>query len=244
MGTPIKPYISSDKGKKEQVAGMFDNIAGNYDFLNHFLSLNIDKRWRQKVIQILKSKNPSRVLDVATGTGDLAIAALKCNPQRVDGIDISKGMLEVGKKKIIKKGYDKTIFLQKGDAEDIPFDDATFDAITVAFGVRNFENLDKGLSEMYRVLKPGGICLILEFTMPQNFPFKQLYGFYFRFILPVFGKLISKDNSAYTYLPQSVKAFPQRNSFLNKMQLALFNDTTFKNLTFGVAAIYSGVKGK
>ncbi len=242
MDIPIKPYANSDKGKKEQVAGMFDNIAGKYDFLNHFLSLNIDKRWRRKVVRMLQSGNPVRVLDVATGTADLAIAALKCNPQRVDGIDISEGMLEVGKEKIAQKGYGKTIFLQKGDAENIPFNDNTFDAVTVAFGVRNFENLNKGLAEMHRVLKPGGICLILEFTMPQYFPFKQLYGFYFKFILPAFGKLISKDNSAYTYLPQSVKAFPQRNDFLKRMQLALFNSPKFKNLTFGVAAIYSGVK--
>lgn len=242
MGTPIKPYSDSDKGKKEQVAGMFDSIAEKYDFLNHFLSLNIDKVWRKKVVRILKLKKPERILDVATGTGDLAIASLKSNPKRIDGIDISEGMLEVGKKKIISKGHDKTIFLQKGDAENIPFDDNTFDAITVAFGVRNFENLDKGLSEMYRVLKPGGICLVLEFTMPQYFPVKQLYGFYFKFILPVFGKMISKDNSAYTYLPESVKVFPQRKEFIEKLEGSSFKNTNIKNLTFGVAAIYKGEK--
>ena len=242
MGTPIKPYSHSDKGKKEQVAGMFDSIASKYDFLNHFLSLNIDKVWRRKVVRILSEKHPKRVLDVATGTGDLAIASLKCSPERIDGIDISEGMLDVGKQKVLKKGFEKTIFLKKGDAENIPFDDNTFDAITVAFGVRNFENLDKGLAEMYRVLKPGGICLVLEFTMPQYFPVKQLYGFYFRYILPVFGKMISKDNSAYTYLPESVKAFPQRKEFINKMSQASFKDTKIKNLTFGVAAIYRGEK--
>lgn len=242
MGTPIKPYSDSDKGKKEQVAGMFDSIAGKYDFLNHFLSLNIDKVWRRKVVRILKFKKPERILDVATGTGDLAIASLKCKPKRIDGIDISEGMLEVGKRKIIQKGYVDTIFLQKGDAENIPFDDNTFDAITVAFGVRNFENLNKGLSEMYRVLKPGGICLILEFTMPQYFPVKQVYGFYFKHILPVFGKIISKDNSAYTYLPESVKAFPQRKEFVEMLKSSSFVDASIKNLTFGVAAIYKGKK--
>ncbi|MDA3890335.1 MAG: bifunctional demethylmenaquinone methyltransferase/2-methoxy-6-polyprenyl-1,4-benzoquinol methylase UbiE [Salinivirgaceae bacterium] len=242
MGTPIKPYSNSDKGKKEQVAGMFNNIAGKYDFLNHLFSLNIDKVWRRKVIAILKKHSPSRILDVATGTGDLAIAALNCGPQRVDGIDISEGMLELGKKKIVKKGHDKTIFLQLGDAENIPFDDNTFDAITVAFGVRNFENLDQGLAEMYRVLKPNGVCAILEFTMPQSFPFKQLYGFYFKYILPSFGKIISKDNAAYTYLPESVKAFPQRNEFLARMNKAKFEQTTFKNLSMGIAAIYIGIK--
>lgn len=242
MGTPIKPYANSDKGKKEQVAGMFDNIASKYDFLNHFLSLNIDKVWRRRVIRLLQVKNPQRILDVATGTGDLAIAALKCNPQRIDGIDISEGMLEVGKKKIIQKGHQETIFLQKGDAENIPFENAVFDAITVAFGVRNFENLDKGLSDMYRVLKPGGICAVLEFTMPKYFPFKQLYGFYFKFILPVFGKIISKDNSAYTYLPESVKAFPQREEFLQRMKNSEFKNNHFINLTFGIASIYIGEK--
>ena len=242
MGTPIKPYSNSDKGKKEQVAVMFDSIAGKYDFLNHFLSLNIDKVWRKKVVSVLKKIQPERVLDVATGTGDLAIATLKSNPKRIDGIDISEGMLEVGKQKIVKKGYGDVIFLQKGDAENIPFDDNTFDAITVAFGVRNFENLDKGLSEMYRVLKPGGICLVLEFTSPQYFPVKQFYGFYFKYILPVFGKLISKDNAAYTYLPESVKAFPQRNDFIERMHSSSFKSTSIKNLTFGVASIYKGEK--
>jgi demethylmenaquinone methyltransferase/2-methoxy-6-polyprenyl-1,4-benzoquinol methylase len=242
MGTPIKPYSDSDKGKKEQVAGMFNNIASKYDFLNHFLSLNIDKIWRRKVIRMLQIRQPERILDVATGTGDLAIAALKCKPKRVDGIDISEGMLEVGKKKIQQKGYTNTIFLTMGDAENIPFDDNTFDAITVAFGVRNFENLDKGLSEMYRVLKPNGICAILEFTMPKYFPFKQLYGFYFKFILPAFGKMISKDNSAYTYLPESVKAFPQRDEFLGRLEQSAFQKTGYINLSMGIAGIYTGIK--
>lgn len=244
MGTPIKPYSDSDKGKKEQVAGMFNNIAGKYDFLNHFLSLNIDKLWRRKVIRMLQAKQPEFILDVATGTGDLAIAALKCKPKRVDGIDISEGMLEVGKKKIQQKGHENTIFLTLGDAENIPFDDNTFDAITVAFGVRNFENLDKGLSEMLRVLKPNGICAVLEFTMPKTFPTKQLYGVYFKYVLPAFGKMISKDNSAYTYLPESVKAFPQGVDFLKHMQLIGFRKTNYKSLTMGIAAIYVGEKNQ
>ncbi len=242
MGTPVKPYADSDSGKKEQVAGMFDNIAGKYDFLNHFLSLNIDKIWRKMVVKILKQHQPARILDVATGTGDLAIAGLKCNPRRIDGIDISEGMLEIGRQKLAHKSLEQLIFLQKADAENIPFDDSTFDAITVAFGVRNFENLDLGLKEMFRVLKPGGICVVLEFTMPRYFPFKQLYKLYFKFILPVFGKVISKDSSAYTYLPESVIAFPQRDVFLNHMNQAGFVKSNFKSLTFGIASIYKGAK--
>jgi len=242
MGTQVKPYSDSDKTKKEQVAGMFDNIAGKYDFLNHFLSLNIDKLWRKKVVKYLIKHRPVNILDVATGTGDLAVSAIKCNPKRIDGIDISEGMLNVGRKKIKQKKVDNIIFLQKGDAENIPFADNTFDAITVAFGARNFENIDKGLSEMCRVLKPNGICLILEFTMPRYFPVKQLYGFYFKYLLPFFGKLISKDKSAYTYLPESVQAFPQRDAFLHKMQQAGFKSSSYKSLSFGVAAIYFGIK--
>jgi demethylmenaquinone methyltransferase/2-methoxy-6-polyprenyl-1,4-benzoquinol methylase len=242
MEQQVKPYTDSDKSKKEQVAGMFNNIAGNYDFLNHFLSLNIDKIWRKKVIKKIAQSQAKRILDVATGTGDLAIAALACNPERVDGIDISEGMLEVGNKKMKARGFEKQIFLQIGDAEAIPFNDATFDALTVAFGVRNYENLDKGLTEMHRVIKPGGICVVLEFTMPQSFPFKQLYGFYFRNLLPFFGRLISKDNSAYTYLPQSVEAFPQNEQFIEHMEQAGFTNNSYQKLSFGIAAIYTGYK--
>lgn len=242
MGTTVKPYTNSSKSKKEQVAGMFDNIASKYDFLNHFLSLNIDKIWRKKVVRILKKINPEQILDVATGTADLAIASLACKPQRVDGIDISEGMLSIGKQKVSKKGLSDHIFLQIGDAENIPFEDNKFDAITVAFGARNFENLEAGLQEMNRVLKPGGTCLVLEFTMPTKFPMKQLYRFYFKHILPFFGKVISKDNSAYSYLPESVEAFPQRNDFLSRMKDADFIHTEFTNLSFGVAAIYKASK--
>ena len=221
---------------------MFDNIARKYDFLNHFLSFNIDKLWRKKVVKYLIKQKPAKILDVATGTGDLAISALKSNPQRINGIDISEGMLDVGRNKVKQKKLDNKIFLQKGDAENIPFSDNNFDAVTVAFGVRNFENINIGLSEMCRVLKPGGICLILEFTMPQYFPVKQLYGFYFKYLLPFFGKLISKDKSAYAYLPESVQAFPQRDAFLKMMQQAGFKSSSYKNLSFGVAAIYFGIK--
>jgi demethylmenaquinone methyltransferase/2-methoxy-6-polyprenyl-1,4-benzoquinol methylase len=242
MGISIKPYTDSDKGKKEQVAGMFNNIAGKYDFLNHFLSLNIDKIWRKKVVKILKSYNPQVILDVATGTGDLAIATLKIKPKKIYGIDISEGMLDVGRRKIKQKGYDKIISLQQGDAENIPFEDNKFDAVTVAFGVRNFENLDAGLSEIYRVLKSNGVCVVLEFTTPEKFPIKQLYGFYFKYILTTFGRLISKDNVAYNYLPESVKVFSQREEFVKKLEKNLFSNVTFSSLSFGVATIYVGVK--
>jgi demethylmenaquinone methyltransferase/2-methoxy-6-polyprenyl-1,4-benzoquinol methylase len=242
MKKQVTPYSDSDKGKKEQVAGMFDTIAPKYDFLNHFLSLNIDTIWRKKVIKIVSAHNPKRILDVATGTGDLAIAALASNPDRIDGIDISEGMLTVGKRKIEDKKLEQRIFLQLGDAEAIPYADNTFDAITVAFGVRNFENLQQGLQEMLRVLKPNGICVVLEFTMPRKFPFKQFYGFYFKYLLPFIGKIVSKDKSAYTYLPESVKAFPQNQFFVAEMANAGFTQNSFKSLTMGIAAIYTGKK--
>ena len=199
----ITPYKDNKSGKKEQVAQMFNNIAKRYDFLNHFLSLGIDNLWRKKAIKCISSIVPNPlILDVATGTGDLAIAALKLNPQKVIGIDISEEMLNVGIKKIKRKGYQNLIELKKGDSESLEFDDNTFDGITAAFGVRNFENLNKGLSEMYRVLKPKGKIVILEFSKPGIFPVKQFYNFYFKAILPLLGKIISKDNSAYTYLPK------------------------------------------
>ncbi len=242
MNKQVTPYSNSDKGKKEQVAGMFDTIAPKYDFLNHFLSMNVDKVWRKKVIKIVSAHHPKRILDVATGTGDLAIAALASKPDRIDGIDISEGMLAVGKRKIEEKKLEQKIFLELGDAEAIPFADNTFDAITVAFGVRNFENLQQGLFEMLRVLKPNGICVILEFTMPRKFPFKQFYGFYFKYLLPFIGKIVSKDKSAYTYLPESVKAFPQNQVFITEMANAGFVSGSYKSLTLGIAAIYTGRK--
>ncbi len=238
MSKQIKPYQHSGESKKEQVADMFNKIAFKYDFLNHFLSLNIDKIWRNKVVRIITDKKPERILDVATGTADMAIALLKANPFRIDGIDISAGMLEVGKNKIEQKKLTNKIFLQTGDAEAIPFDDNTFDALTVAFGVRNFDNLDKGLSEMYRVMKEQSICAVLEFTMPTKFPVKQFYKFYFLFVLPFLGKIFSKDDSAYAYLPESVKAFSQRNKFIEHMENAGFKNCKYKSLSFGIAAIY------
>ncbi|NOQ26375.1 MAG: bifunctional demethylmenaquinone methyltransferase/2-methoxy-6-polyprenyl-1,4-benzoquinol methylase UbiE [Bacteroidales bacterium] len=222
---------------------MFNNIARRYDFLNHFLSLGIDNLWRKKAIKCISSiaSNPL-ILDVATGTGDLAIAALKLNPQKVIGIDISTEMLNVGIKKIKRKGYQNLIELKKGDSENLEFDDNTFDGITAAFGVRNFENLDKGLSEMYRVLKPKGKIVILEFSKPRVFPVKQFYNFYFKAILPLLGKIISKDDSAYTYLPESVNQFPERELFIQKLEQVGFKNCSFKPLSFGIASLYWAYK--
>lgn len=242
MTGQVKPYANSETSKKAQVAEMFNNIAVKYDFLNHFLSLNIDKLWRKKLVKLLKKHAPKNILDVATGTGDLAIALLKVKPEKIYGIDISEGMLKVGKEKMEKKGLTDKISLQLGDAENIPFENGKFDALTVAFGVRNFENLEKGLKEMNRVLTPNGKCVVLEFTMPANFPIKQLYKFYFKFILPTVGKIFSKDSSAYTYLPESVQAFPQNDHFILQLEKAGFNDCKFSKLSMGIAAIYVGTK--
>ncbi|HAF30804.1 MAG TPA: bifunctional demethylmenaquinone methyltransferase/2-methoxy-6-polyprenyl-1,4-benzoquinol methylase UbiE [Bacteroidales bacterium] len=222
---------------------MFNNIARRYDFLNHFLSLGIDNIWRRKAIHCLKDISTEPViLDVASGTGDLAIAALKLNPKKIIGIDISEEMLNIGIQKINKKGYQNIIELKKGDSENIEFDNDFFDGLTVAFGVRNFENLNKGLSEMYRVLKPGGKAVILEFSKPRLFPVKQLYDFYFKAVLPMLGKIISKDSSAYTYLPESVNAFPEREQFIQELENLGFKNCTFKPLSFGIATIYVGLK--
>ena len=235
----ITPYKDNKSGKKEQVAQMFNNIARHYDFLNHFLSFGIDKIWRKKAIKCLKDISPNPViLDVASGTGDLAIAALKLNPEKVIGIDISEEMLNVGIKKIRRKGYQDVIELKKGDSENLEFENDFFEGITVAFGVRNFENLNKGLSEMHRVLKPGGKAVILEFSKPKVFPVKQIYNFYFKAILPLVGKIISKDNSAYTYLPESVNRFPERDLFINELEKVGFRNCTFMPLSFGIATIY------
>ncbi|MCK5168813.1 MAG: bifunctional demethylmenaquinone methyltransferase/2-methoxy-6-polyprenyl-1,4-benzoquinol methylase UbiE [Bacteroidales bacterium] len=222
---------------------MFNNIARRYDFLNHFLSLGIDRIWRKKAIQCLKDISPNPViLDVASGTGDLAIAALKLNPEKVIGIDISEEMLNVGIEKIRRKGYQDIIELQKGDSENMKFDSDFFDGITAAFGVRNFENLNKGLSEMYRVLKTGGKTVVLEFSKPKVFPVKHIYKFYFKVILPLVGNIISKDDSAYTYLPESVDQFPERELFIKELEKVGFKDCTFRSLSFGIASVYSAVK--
>jgi demethylmenaquinone methyltransferase/2-methoxy-6-polyprenyl-1,4-benzoquinol methylase len=238
----VKPYKTSNDSKKEQVEQMFDSIAPRYDFLNHFLSLGIDKLWRKKAIQSLADSNPKFILDVATGTADLAIAALKLNPEKVIGIDISQLMLDVGKKKIRSSNLSNKIELVKGDSEALPYADHTFDAVTVAFGVRNFENLDKGLSELYRVLKPGGKLAVLEFSKPRAFPFKQLYYLYFHQILPLWGKWISKNQNAYAYLPESVQHFPDGNAFIDHLTKARFKNNTCKPLTFGICTLYNGLK--
>lgn len=242
MRSIVKPYVNSEKGKKEQIAEMFDKIASRYDFLNHFLSFGIDKLWRRRAIRLLQPLLPIDLLDVATGTGDFAIEALKTGAIRITGVDISEEMLAVGKNKLKALGLDDKIELKKGDSEQLEFDDASFDAVTVAFGVRNFENLSKGLSEIYRVLRPGGAICILEFSKPGIFPVKQLYNLYSLYFLPFFGRLISKDNSAYRYLPQSVREFPDGKNFLSFMTIAGFQKTEEHRQTFGVATIYLGIK--
>lgn len=238
----VVPYKEKESGKKEQVAEMFNNISKRYDFLNHFLSLGIDILWRKKAIRLLKNDQPKQILDVATGTGDFALEALALNPDRVVGVDISSGMLEIGKQKMKKKGVDHIIDMQMGDSEKLLFDDNTFDAAIVAFGVRNFENLSKGLSDMCRVLKTGGKVVVIEFSRPKHFPMKQLYNFYFKSILPIIGKLISKDQSAYTYLPESVEAFPDGQDFLNILTEVGFKNVECIPLTFGISSIYIGQK--
>lgn len=242
MKKTVKPYIDSSLSKKEQVAEMFDNIAGKYDFLNHFLSLGVDIFWRKRLVKHLKKQAPNQILDVATGTGDLAIEMLKADPKKIIGIDISKGMLEIGRKKMNAKGLEDIITLQKADSENLPFNDATFDAVCVSFGVRNFENLEKGLSEMSRVLNPGGKLYILEFSQPTIFPFKQIYQFYFKYILPLLGKMVSKDNAAYTYLPESVNAFPFGKKLNQIIENCGYSNAKNYPLTMGIATIYIAEK--
>ena len=238
MAETVTPYKEKNSSKKEQVAEMFDNISHRYDFLNHFLSLGIDKLWRKKAVKILSAIQPKVILDVATGTGDFAIESLSLKPTEVAGIDISQGMLDKGIVKIKKNGQEDIIELKYGDSEDIPFEDNYFDAITVAFGVRNFENLEKGLSEMKRVLKTGGMAVVLEFSKPKAFPIKQIYNFYFHKVLPGIGKLVSKDASAYTYLPESVEAFPEGKEFEDILKKLGFQYKSTHPLFFGISSIY------
>ncbi len=242
MKNNIKPYEKDNTSKKEQVAKMFDNIAARYDFLNHFLSLGIDIIWRKIAVKEIAKVKPKIILDVATGTGDLAIEISTIKPKKIIGIDISNNMLNIGRKKMIKKSLDHLVDMQYGDSESLNFNNNTFDAITAGFGVRNFENLDKGLKEIYRVMKVGGKVAILEPSEPKIFPFKQFYGLYFKIILPLLGKLFSKDNSAYKYLPNSVVEFPSREAFLKELEKAGFKNCKFKPLTFGVAALYTASK--
>lgn len=221
---------------------MFDSISGRYDFLNHFLSAGIDITWRKKAITKLTDLHPRIILDVATGTGDFSLEALNLNPEKVIGVDISEGMLEVGRRKMKERKADHVIDLRQGDSENLPFQDNFFDAVIVAFGVRNFENLNRGLTEMLRVVKPGGRVVILEFSRPSKFPMKQLYNVYFTAILPWIGRWISKDNAAYTYLPESVQAFPD-----GKDLVKILSDIGYKNpqcspLTFGISSLYWGTK--
>jgi demethylmenaquinone methyltransferase/2-methoxy-6-polyprenyl-1,4-benzoquinol methylase len=235
----IVPFKGSEKAKKEQVAGMFDQIAFRYDFLNRFLSGGIDLYWRKKAITELKDIAPKQVLDVATGTGDVAIMTYKIlKPEKIIGIDISAGMLGFGKEKVAKLLLNDNIELVLGDSEAINFAEGSFDAITVAFGVRNFENLEKGLEEMYRVLKPGGKTVILEFSKPRKTWFKGMYNLYMKFIAPKAGEWLSKNKDAYQYLNDSVKAFPEGDDFLQILNKAGFSNTYLKRLSLGICTIY------
>lgn len=236
------PYKDSGRSKKDQVEEMFDHISHRYDFLNHLLSLNVDKIWRRKAIKLLERYNPETILDIATGTGDFAIAAKRLNPKHITGVDISEGMLNIGRKKLKRMELEQLIELQKGDSEDLPFADNSYDAVIVAFGVRNFENLEKGLTEIFRVLKPGGACIVLEFSKPRKVPFRQLYFFYFDKILPLLGKMVSKDNRAYTYLPESVREFPDGDSFISVLSKTGFENNRWLPQTFGIASIYEAQK--
>jgi demethylmenaquinone methyltransferase / 2-methoxy-6-polyprenyl-1,4-benzoquinol methylase len=227
---------------KEQVETMFNGIAPRYDFLNHFLSIGIDKLWRKRLIKMIAEQKPHRILDLATGTGDLAIAAAQLNPDMIIGTDIATEMIAIGQKKIEKRSLSGKIKLIQADSENLPFQEATFDTAMVAFGVRNYENLSKGLSEMNRVLTKKGRAFILEFSNPSQFPVKQLYHFYFLNILPWIGRMVSKHGSAYTYLPKSVNAFPQGEEFVRFLKEAGFKNIIFKQLSFGIATIYTGEK--
>lgn len=242
MSKNVTPYKESDRGKKEQVTEMFDTISKNYDGLNRVISFGIDVKWRKKVVKLVGDTNPKTVLDIATGTADLAINLAKTSAERIVGLDISPGMLEVGKQKIKKKELDSKIEMVLGDGEKLPFEDNSFDAITVAFGVRNFENLEQGLQEIYRVLKPKGIFVVLETSVPTKTPYKQFYRLYSGRILPVIGKLFSKDNAAYGYLSESAAAFPFGENFNNILRKIGFINVKDKPQTFGVASIYTATK--
>ena len=243
MPENITPYKDSELGKKEQVAKMFDTISEDYDGLNRMISFGIDVKWRKKVVTLVGQANAKKVLDIATGTGDLAInIAKKTQDAKIIGLDISKGMLEVGKEKISKENLSENIEMILGDSENIPFEDNSFDAITVAFGVRNFETLEKGLAEIYRVLKPKGVFVVLETSVPTKIPFKQFYKFHGSVILPLLGKLFSKEASAYSYLSESASKFPYGETFNNILRKIGFIEVENKAQTFGVATIYTATK--
>ncbi|MEL6635660.1 MAG: bifunctional demethylmenaquinone methyltransferase/2-methoxy-6-polyprenyl-1,4-benzoquinol methylase UbiE [Bacteroidota bacterium] len=238
----VKPY-DSEGNKKSQVSRMFNSIAPYYDLLNRVLSLGIDRIWRRKAIARLREDQPQLILDVATGTADVALEIAKqLSPQKIIGIDISVDMLSIGRKKIAKKELHPLIELQEGDSENLPFEDNTFDAVTVAFGVRNFENLDRGLREIRRVLKADGQLVVLEFSRPTLFPFKQLFNFYFKNILPFIGRMTSKDPKAYRYLYESVQAFPDGTDFIEVLSKNDFKSRSWTPLTLGICSIYSARK--
>ena len=242
MSKKITPYKNSDQGKKQQVTKMFDNISKEYDNLNRVISFGIDIKWRNKVVEIVGKTSPETILDIATGTGDLAINLTKTSASKIVGLDISDGMLSVGRKKVDKLKLNQRIEMVLADSEKIPFEKDSFDAITVAFGVRNFENLEKGLSEIYRVLKPGGVFVVLETSIPTKTPYKQGYKFYSSKILPTIGRVFSKDKSAYKYLSDSAAAFPYGEAFNNILKKTGFIDIESKPQTFGVASIYLAKK--
>tara|TARA_Y100000034_G_C6813711_1_gene365902 strand:- start:196 stop:927 length:732 start_codon:yes stop_codon:yes gene_type:complete len=243
MGKKVTPYQGSSQSKKQQVEKMFDNISGNYDGLNRVISMGTDISWRKKVVQMVKDHRPETVLDIATGTGDLAIQiAETADAKKIVGLDLSEGMLKVGRKKIMSKNLQTQIEMIQGDSEALPFEDNSFDVITVAFGVRNFETLELGLSEIYRVLKKGGLFIVLETSVPTKFPFKQGYKFYSSLILPTIGKLFSKDKEAYTYLSKSAAEFPYGEKFNNILKKIGFINVASDPQTLGVATIYNASK--
>jgi demethylmenaquinone methyltransferase/2-methoxy-6-polyprenyl-1,4-benzoquinol methylase len=242
MSKTVTPYKDSELGKKEQVAQMFDTISGNYDGLNRVISFGIDVKWRKKVVELVAETHPKTILDIATGTGDLAILMATTKADKIIGLDISEGMLAVGRNKIAQKNLSDKIEMILADSENMPYPDNTFDAITVAFGVRNFETLEKGLAEILRVLKPNGIFVILETSIPEKFPYKQGYTFYSKNILPLIGRLFSKDNSAYNYLSESAALFPYGTALNNILLKIGFIDVKAMPQTFGVATIYSASK--
>ncbi len=239
----VKPYLDQPGSKKEQVTHMFNRISGSYDLLNRMLSLGIDVRWRNVLVKKLKAGHPGSVLDVATGTADLAIAIARAIPSaRVTGMDIAAEMLEIGRKKTRDQGLESQVTLEVGDAENLPYPDDSFDAITVAFGVRNFEDLERGISEMSRVLKPGGRLFVLEFSQPKGWLFRPAFQLYFKYLLPLIGRLTSKDGRAYQYLFESVQAFPEGETFLEIMRMQGFGQTSVTTLTFGTCSIYEGLR--
>ncbi|HZH68513.1 MAG TPA: bifunctional demethylmenaquinone methyltransferase/2-methoxy-6-polyprenyl-1,4-benzoquinol methylase UbiE [Chitinophagales bacterium] len=238
----ITPYGGTQSDKKGEVAQMFNNISARYDFLNILLSMGIDRIWRRKLAKEIKQHQPINILDVATGTGDLAVALVRTKAKKIVGVDISEGMLEVGKKKIAQLNLEKTIELQVGDSEQLAFEDESFDAVTVAFGVRNFQNLEKGLSEIYRVLKPQAPLAILEFSKPTNWFYRRIYFFYFNNVLPFVGRMISKDARAYSYLPESVHAFPDGLKFKQILKNVGFKKVKLRKLTFGICTLYVAIK--